>query len=305
MSAYRMLQPDYSTADVERFTALSIRRGAGLESIGRANEDDLRVVAGAMLLGVPEGTFDSEALERAVKGFLRDEADWLRAEPEELIALAKSWGLLEETDGGFVSRLEPRIDVSRCRLLDEIESAQVILEERRRRAREALQARNREVNAPPAPLIDDEADVRFMAEAQKEAEAAGAAGEVPVGAVLVREGEIVARAGNRTIRDKDPTAHAEVLVMREAARKLGNHRLNGTTLYVTLEPCPMCAGAIAEARCARIVYGAPDPRRGAVAGALELFAVPGVNHRPHVTSGVGAEAAAKLLSDFFAARRAK
>lgn len=305
MSAYRMLQPDYSTADIERFTALSIRSGAGLDSIARGSEDDLRVVAGAMLLGVPQGTFDRAALDAAVGRFLRDEASWLRADGTEVIALAKEWGLLDETPEGFVSRLEPRPQITRTRLLGELESAQMILTERRRRARETLQARNREVNAKPAPVVDPEADARFMAEALKEAQAAGAAGEVPVGAVLVKDGEILARAGNRTIRDKDPTAHAEVLVMRAAAAKLGNHRLTGTTLYVTLEPCPMCAGAIAEARCERVVYGAPDPRRGAVAGAFDLYAVPGVNHRPHVTAGIEAEPAAKLLADFFAARRGK
>ena len=135
------------------------------------------------------------------------------------------------------------------------------------------------------------------------ARAAAQAGEVPVGAVLVADGRIIACAGNRTLRNGDPTAHAEMLVLREGARVMKNHRLAETTLYVTLEPCPMCAGAIVQARPGRIVFGATDERMGAVGGALSLFELPGVNHRPWVRRGVMAQEAKTLLVDFFAARR--
>ena len=109
-----------------------------------------------------------------------------------------------------------------------------------------------------------DADIEFMQAALAEARDAAAGGEVPIGAVLVREGRILARAGNRTIRDCDPTAHAEIVALREAARLLGNYRLADTTLYVTIEPCSMCAGAMLQARVARLVYGAAEPRGGAV-----------------------------------------
>ncbi len=148
-----------------------------------------------------------------------------------------------------------------------------------------------------------DADLNFMEEALAEARAAAAAGEVPVGAVLVHEGKIIARAGNRTIRDCDPTAHAEIVVLREAARLLGNYRLLDATLYVTLEPCSMCAGAMIQARIARLVYGCDDPKGGAVRSCFEIFSHPDSNHRVAVARGVLSETSASLLQSFFAARR--
>jgi len=142
-----------------------------------------------------------------------------------------------------------------------------------------------------------------MQEALAEARSARAAGEVPIGAILVKEGKIIARSGNRTIRDCDPTAHAEVMVLREAARFLGNYRLADTSLYVSLEPCTMCAGAIIQARIPRLVYGADDPKGGAVRSCFEILSNPNLNHRVEVTPGVLAEESASLLQSFFAARR--
>jgi tRNA(adenine34) deaminase len=149
-----------------------------------------------------------------------------------------------------------------------------------------------------------EADDRFMGLALEEARAAAAAGEVPVGAVLALEGEVLARAHNASIALADPTAHAEVLALREAAAKTGNYRLSGTALYVTLEPCAMCAGALVQARVARLIYGAPDPKAGAVVSLLRLLEMPGLTHRVAVTAGVRAEECGALLRDFFQARRA-
>jgi tRNA(adenine34) deaminase len=136
-----------------------------------------------------------------------------------------------------------------------------------------------------------------------EALAAAAAGEVPIGAVLVLDGRVLARSGNRTIRDCDPTAHAEVIVLREAAHVLGNYRLVDTTLYVTIEPCTMCAGAIIQARVPRLVYGADDPKGGAVRSCFEILSNPKLNHQVEVIPGVLAEDSASLLQSFFAARR--
>jgi tRNA(adenine34) deaminase len=146
-------------------------------------------------------------------------------------------------------------------------------------------------------------DVEFMKLALEEACASAEAGEVPIGAVVVHRGSMLARAGNRTIRNTDPTAHAEIVALREAARILGNYRLAETTLYVSLEPCAMCAGAIIQARVARVVYGADDPKGGAFRTCFEILTSPKLNHRVEVTAGVLAEESARLLQVFFAARR--
>jgi tRNA(adenine34) deaminase len=148
-----------------------------------------------------------------------------------------------------------------------------------------------------------EADIQYMQEALAEARSAAAAGEVPIGAVLVHKGQILARSGNRTIRDCDPTAHAEIVALREAARLLGNYRLADTTLYVTIEPCSMCSGAILQARVPRLVYGADDPKGGAVRSRFEILSHPRLNHRVEVTSGVLATECAAIIQSFFAARR--
>ncbi|MDX2236366.1 MAG: nucleoside deaminase [Hyphomonadaceae bacterium] len=143
----------------------------------------------------------------------------------------------------------------------------------------------------------------FMDAALDEARAAGEAGEVPVGCVIVRAGEIVARAGNRTLRDKDPTAHAEMVALRAAAAALRTERLIDCDLYVTLEPCAMCAAALSFARIGRLYYGADDPKGGAVDHGVRFFASPTCHHRPEVYGGIGEADAAALLRDFFRARR--
>ncbi len=143
----------------------------------------------------------------------------------------------------------------------------------------------------------------FMDLALEEARAAQAAGEVPIGCVVVANGRVVASAGNRTIADRDPTAHAEILAIRDAARALGSERLTDCDLYVTLEPCAMCAGAISFARIRRLYYGAGDPKGGAVDNGVRFFASPTCHHVPEVYGAVGEEASATLLKDFFKARR--
>ena len=139
--------------------------------------------------------------------------------------------------------------------------------------------------------------------ALEEARAAAVRGEVPVGCVIVADGAIVARAGNRTLADKDPTAHAEMLAIRSAAAKLGSERLTACDLYVTLEPCAMCAAALSFARVRRLYYGAADPKGGAVDNGVRFFASPTCHHRPEIYSGMGDAEAATLLKDFFKARR--
>ena len=150
-----------------------------------------------------------------------------------------------------------------------------------------------------------EVDRRWMREALVEAERALAHGDVPVGAIAVREGQIVGRGHNRREVDRDPTAHAEMIALREAARALGGWRLRGVTLYCTLEPCPMCAGAMVQAQIDRLVYGADDPKAGAAGSVVELLREPRFNHRVAVTRGVLVKEAEALLRRFFAGLRAR
>ena len=151
----------------------------------------------------------------------------------------------------------------------------------------------------------DAVHAAFMQEALEEAEQAAAVGEVPVGAVIVRAGQVIARAHNRREMDNDPTAHAEVLAMRDAAEQLGQWRLEGCTLYVTLEPCFMCAGAIVNARVETLVFGALDPKAGAVGSLANVPADTRLNHRPAIVGEVLAEPCGQILRDFFAARRGR
>jgi len=147
-------------------------------------------------------------------------------------------------------------------------------------------------------------DEDYMREALREAQASSERGEVPVGAVIVNaDGQIIARTGNAPIAIIDPTAHAEILAIRDAAYGIDNYRLNGTTLYVTLEPCTMCAGAISNARIERVVYGAADAKGGAVENGVRFFEQATCHHKPNVTGGILAEESAAMLKAFFRARR--
>jgi tRNA(adenine34) deaminase len=154
-----------------------------------------------------------------------------------------------------------------------------------------------------APMAEEGTDGLMMRRALELAERAAGHDDVPIGAVVARGDEVLGQAGNERELRRDPTAHAEVLALREAAERLGGWRLLETTLYVTLEPCSMCAGAITLARVPRLVYGAADPKGGAVGSVIDLFAEPVVNHRPTVEAGLLAEESAALLESFFSARR--
>jgi tRNA(adenine34) deaminase len=151
--------------------------------------------------------------------------------------------------------------------------------------------------------LPDEPDQHFMRLALREAECAAELGDVPIGAVVVHAGEVIATGRNERELLKDPTAHAEILALREAARALDSWRVLEATLYVTLEPCAMCAGAIVLARVPRVIYGASDPKAGAAGSVLDVLAEPRLNHRPEVRGGVLGEECGELLSAFFASRR--
>jgi len=153
--------------------------------------------------------------------------------------------------------------------------------------------------------VTEDSDAAFMREALELAREAAAAGEVPVGALVVSEGRVIGRGYNAPIAFHDPTAHAEMQALRAAGKALGNYRLPGCELYVTLEPCAMCVGAMLHARIARLIYGAADPKTGACGSVIDLFGETRLNHHATVTPGVMAEECAALLRDFFAAKRAK
>lgn len=146
-------------------------------------------------------------------------------------------------------------------------------------------------------------DSRWMQAALEQARLASDAGEVPVGAVVISNGEIAGRGHNRNLLDNDPTAHAEIVALREAAARIGNYRLTGCTLYATIEPCAMCAGAMIHARIARLVYGASDPKAGAAGSVLEVINHPRLNHQMEVTAGVMEKECGDLLRSFFQSRR--
>ncbi len=150
---------------------------------------------------------------------------------------------------------------------------------------------------------DTASDEAYMRMALEEARAAAGLGEVPVGAVIVLGERVVARGANRTITDCDPTAHAEIVSLRAAARAVGNYRLLGATVYVTVEPCAMCAGAMIQARVARVVYGCAEPKGGAARSCFAIFDHPAVNHRTEVTSGILQEECVAVLQEFFSSRR--
>jgi tRNA(adenine34) deaminase len=160
-------------------------------------------------------------------------------------------------------------------------------------------------NMPEEPIIDLHSDQYFMGEALRQAARAYEAEEVPVGAVVVRDGRIIARAFNQVELLKDATAHAEMLALTQAEELVGDWRLTDCTLYVTKEPCPMCAGALAHVRVDRIVFGVSDPKTGACGGAFNLFDLPGLNHRCEITPGVLREESLGLLQEFFRKKRAE
>jgi tRNA(adenine34) deaminase len=153
--------------------------------------------------------------------------------------------------------------------------------------------------------VTADSDSAFMREALALARDAAAAGEVPVGAVVVSEGRVIGRGFNTPIARHDPSAHAEILALRDAAKRLGNYRLPGCELYVTLEPCAMCVGAMLHARIARLIFGATDPKTGACGSVIDLFGETKLNHHAKVTPGVMAEECAALLREFFSAKRVK
>ncbi len=299
----------FTTKSAAHYNRLSLRVGVSLNGLTR-NPQDLENFFQTALFFISEAGAAS-ALEKAqflerLEFFRSHHAAWLASTSSEIFEWMQGCGLIV-CENDAVRFTPPASDdfadaaaVEDCWAKLEAERVK-----RRHRVRAQLQAKNRAVNAPAALEVDPELDRRLMQEALGMAREALRREEVPVGAVIAMDGNIVAAAANEVVTRHDPTAHAEILAIRKAAARLGNERLVGATLYVTLEPCPMCAAACSHARIARVVWGADDPGCGGMRGAIDVAARAHLNHRPQMTPGVRRAECEKLLQDFFKARRVK
>jgi tRNA(adenine34) deaminase len=306
---------------LQRLAQLSRRQGIAMGTlVAGAREDfDLLLASAALHLPVDEGLNEREASER-LRGFLAGAGAMLATDHAELRRWLVDHGFASRSDRGDDYRrgvLPERLqraagELDAAMLAAAVEAARADHAQERHRRKQAWLARTAaaiEVSEAPAepmpenPRETTDADSVFMALALDQAHNGWAVGEVPVGAVIVRDGQVLATGFNQPIAEHDPTAHAEIRALRAAAALLGNYRLAGCTLYVTLEPCAMCAGAIQHARIARLVYGARDPKTGACGSVVDLFAEAKLNHHTVVNGGVLAVRCGRLLSDFFAERR--
>jgi tRNA(adenine34) deaminase len=297
-----------------RLAELARRQGLAIGSLlGAARGDlDLLLASAALHLPADRGLEEREA-SRLLQQFLATTGAMLATDHAEL----RRWLV----DLGFVTRSDRGADYRRgtlpvplraaaaqldaTRLAAAVEQARAQDERQRDERKRAWLARAAAaIEVTEQPAVDAREDAVFMALALDQAHNGWAMGEVPVGAVVVRDGRVLATAFNQPIANHDPTAHAEIQALRAAATLVGNYRLPGCTLYVTLEPCAMCAGAIQHARIARVVFGASDPKTGACGSVVDLFAELKLNHHAVVEGGVMGERCSRMLSDFFAERRA-
>lgn len=297
----------YSRETAAHFNRLSLRKGISLLGISR-NPVDLDVffltVTFFITKGATECRLSRDEFYVRLDDFLKRRTQWLQTTPEEVTEAMRACGCVamqgETCQVAIAIEPDPSAPEKIAELWTQMDQERV---KRRARFKAQLQEKNRTVNAPKVPDIDPELDCKAMQEAIGMANLAKANGEVPVGAVIVMDGNIVALAGNETVSRHDPTAHAEMLAIRKAAAVLGNERLTGATLYVTLEPCPMCAAAIAHARISRVVWGADDPHSGGMRSALDVAAKAHMNHRAVQTPSVKRIECEALLKEFFQEKR--
>jgi tRNA(adenine34) deaminase len=291
------------------YRRLCVRRGISLGGLASGRQDDFRALLAAAALSLDCGAdYDEPAVNARLKAWLDGPGAMVDVDHVELRRWLVDAGLVQRdgfgrrytrttpAPGDFARELAALAGVDLDLLAREARESE-------RDAREARQAawRARRDELPSGRTAGE--DERWMDEALSLAREAQSRGEVPVGAVVVHDGAVIGRGGNAPVAASDPTAHAELAALRDAGRALGNYRLPGASLYVTLEPCAMCAGAIMHARIARLVFGARDPKTGACGSVVDLFAERRLNHHTTVAGGVRAEACALLLSTFFAERR--
>jgi tRNA(adenine34) deaminase len=297
------------TNALQTWRSLAVRSGLSLGGLQSGRSQEFGVVLSAAALALHEGVEYSEAeVNERLKRWLAGGGSMLATDHVELRRWLVDMHFVERDGYGrsyrrsrgtnaFADTLEAMKDADLEAVARIAREAEIAARTQRKRAWEQATASS---TREPAASADDE---RWMNEAIALARAAGERGEVPIGAVVVRDGAVIGRGGNAPIAASDPTAHAEIAALRDAAAASGNYRLVGASLYVTIEPCVMCAGAIMHARIARVVFGARDPKTGACGSVVDLFAEPRLNHHARVVEGVHAKACGELLSAFFAARR--
>ena len=297
---------------LDRVGELATRQGLHLGSLRERDPRDLELLLASAALFLPPGQLLAEKqANEFLKDFLASTGAMLDTDHVELRRWLADLGFLQRSDHGtdyrrgrfpeWMAEAAAELDP------DQLRAAAIAARDTKARNRAARKqawlnktAQGIEVTEGPVPVS---ADQTFMRLALDQAHNAWALGEVPVGALVVKEGQVLATGFNQPVGNADPTAHAEIQAMRAAAELLGNYRLAHCDLYVTLEPCAMCAGAMQHARIQRLVYGAADPKTGACGSVIDLFAEPRLNHHASVTPGVLAEECSTLLSQFFAERR--
>jgi len=288
---------------------LCVRNALSLGGLQSGRQQDFGVVLAAAALALDDGATYTEAeVNERLKAWLADPGAMLGTDHVELRRWLVDAQLLNRDGYGRSYARAPAPQAFRA-ALDALAGWDLSLVARNARDADARQRAERKAAWKQATAADVQAnqatadDQRWMADALAFAREAGSRGEVPVGAVVVRDDKVLGRGGNSPILHNDPTAHAEIAALREAASAAGNYRLTGAALYVTIEPCVMCAGAIMHARIGRLVFGARDPKTGACGSVVDLFAERRLNHHATVVAGVRADECGALLSDFFAARR--
>jgi tRNA(adenine34) deaminase len=296
-----------ATDPLATWRRLAVRENISLSGLRSGRQDDFRTVlaAAALAFGQDGGCSEAE-VNRRLQAWLADAGAMLSTDHAELRRMLVDTGLLARDAFGRTYRRTsaPGAFVPVVNALSGVDLALIAREAREAHVRERARRKvewDQHRSAAQAPATAE--DARWMDVALEMARESARRGEVPIGAIVVHEGQVIGRGGNAPVAASDPTAHAEILALREAAGALRNYRLPGSTLYVTLEPCVMCAGALMHARVARVVFGASDPKAGACGSVVDLFADARLNHHATVVRGVSAEACAALLSQFFAARR--
>jgi tRNA(adenine34) deaminase len=299
-----------TAAWLDRLAQLAVRQGVHLASLQAKDGRDLELVfASAALHFPPDQLLDERGANAVLKAFLAETGAMLATDHVELRRWLVDTAFIRRSDYGTDYRrgAMPAWLQDAAQTLQPQQLARVVSEARQ--ARESQRAARRQawlasqIEVTEGAGATEDADTNFMRLALDQAHNAWALAEVPVGAVVVRDGQVIATGFNQPIGNSDPTAHAEIQALRAAAELLGNYRLNHCEMFVTLEPCAMCAGAMQHARIQRLVYGAADPKTGACGSVVDLFAQPRLNHHTAVRAGVMADEAAALLSRFFAERR--
>lgn len=298
---------------IDRLVQLSARRGVHLSSLAEKNGRDLELVLATAALHLPTQQLLSEKQASAVlRAFLSGAGSFVDTDHVELRRWLADTGFIVRSDRGtdyrrghfpeWLASAADHVDVAALTAaVGESAAQRSDAREARKQAWLAKTAQAVEVTETLLAIAGD--DSMYLRLALDQAHNAWALGEVPVGCVIVKDGEVIATGFNQPIGNQDPTAHAEIQAMRAAAERLGNYRLSHCELFVTLEPCAMCAGAMQHARIARVIFGASDPKTGACGSVINLFAEPKLNHHATVRGGVLAEDCAQLLSSFFSERR--